>query len=210
MEGAWCCNPVDLVQIHFGPPARNGEENGQKMDYGLTRQMGEIWLENWEGWPDNGSESSAKNVLMSNSGDFPLKTKTCTRGEDRENFSFTTDKNSPPPPPLHVRGWSIQHELRLVLHTLHAEGGRKEREREREREKDTDRPTDQTTPLTRKTKNASNRAKMPLWHGMPVLGHFCPISWESPKSILGSFSSLCLRPRWPGTSGKTAKMPKSA
>ena len=36
--------PVDLVQIHFGPPARNGEEDGRKLDLGLTREMGKKWL----------------------------------------------------------------------------------------------------------------------------------------------------------------------
>ena len=29
-----------MLQIHFGPPIRNGEENGRKMDFGLTREMG--------------------------------------------------------------------------------------------------------------------------------------------------------------------------
>ena len=63
------------------------------------------------------------------------------------------------PPALHVRGWPIQHELRLVLRTMHAEGGSREREREGEREKETDRPTDQTTPLTRKTKKREQSRK---------------------------------------------------
>ena len=30
----------ELVQIHFGPPARNGDENGRKMHFGLTWEMG--------------------------------------------------------------------------------------------------------------------------------------------------------------------------
>ena len=31
------CNPVDLVQIHFRPPAQNVDENGRTMDFGLTK-----------------------------------------------------------------------------------------------------------------------------------------------------------------------------
>ena len=30
------CNPVDLVLIHLGPPPKNGEENGRKLETGLT------------------------------------------------------------------------------------------------------------------------------------------------------------------------------
>ena len=36
----WDCNPVNLVQIRFRPPARNGDENGRKMNFGLTWEMG--------------------------------------------------------------------------------------------------------------------------------------------------------------------------
>ena len=48
------CNPVNLVQIHFGPPARNGDENGWKMDFGLTWEWGEN-SRKMEKWPENPS-----------------------------------------------------------------------------------------------------------------------------------------------------------
>ena len=34
-------NPVGLVQTHFGPPAGNGDENGRKVDFGITWKMGD-------------------------------------------------------------------------------------------------------------------------------------------------------------------------
>ena len=33
------CNPVDLVPIHFGTPARNGDGNVRKLDFGLICKM---------------------------------------------------------------------------------------------------------------------------------------------------------------------------
>ena len=47
-------NPVDLVQIHFGPPARNGDENGRNMDFGLTWEMGK-WGKHGPEFGRNGS-----------------------------------------------------------------------------------------------------------------------------------------------------------
>ena len=35
------CNPVDLVQIHFGLLVRNEEDYGRKTEFGLTWEMGE-------------------------------------------------------------------------------------------------------------------------------------------------------------------------
>ena len=45
LGGGWLCDPVGLVQTHFGPPARNGKKR-LKTGFGLTREMGKEWPRN--------------------------------------------------------------------------------------------------------------------------------------------------------------------
>ena len=47
----YTCNPVDLVQIDFWPPARR-EENSRKTAFGPTQEMEEKGPEEWEKWPE--------------------------------------------------------------------------------------------------------------------------------------------------------------
>ena len=46
------CNPVELVQIHFGPPARNGDENGRRVEFRLAQERGKNGPKNGKKWPE--------------------------------------------------------------------------------------------------------------------------------------------------------------
>ena len=77
-QRGWGWNRVDLVQIHFGPPARNGDEYGRKMVFGLTcmgnggkmaQKMGK-WPEIWENGPQmaNGSKMEFRAIFSHSPG----------------------------------------------------------------------------------------------------------------------------------------------